>query len=155
MLRYELLHPGLIGALAAAGHGSRILLADGNYPHSTGARAGAARVHLNLRPGLLTVDQVLEVLLDAVPVESATVMVPGGVDGDVAAAGEPVPAHAGYRTALTAVAGDVGWHELDRFAFYDAARADDVALLVATGDQRVYANLLLTIGVRQETSRIV
>ncbi|MFD6176863.1 MULTISPECIES: RbsD/FucU domain-containing protein [unclassified Isoptericola] len=145
MLRYELLHPGLVAALAAAGHGSRVLLADANYPHSTGARPGAARVHLNLRPGLLTVDQVLEVLLDAVPVESAAVMVPGGVAGDVVAPGEEIPAHTGYRAMLGP---DVGWDELDRFAFYDAARSDDVALLVATGDQRVYANLLLTIGVR-------
>ncbi|WP_166852860.1 RbsD/FucU family protein [Isoptericola sp. BMS4] len=145
MLRYELLHPGLVGALAAAGHGSRILLADANYPHSTGAGRGVERVHLNLRPGLLTVDQVLEVLLDAVPVESAAVMVPGGVDGDVVAAGEEIPAHAGYRRMLGS---DVAWTELDRFAFYDAARSDDVAVLVATGDQRVYANLLLTLGVR-------
>jgi L-fucose mutarotase len=38
---------------------------------------------------------------------------------------------------------------MDRFAFYAAARGDDVALVVATGEQRVYANLLLTIGVRQ------
>nr|WP_194720097.1 RbsD/FucU family protein [Cellulosimicrobium arenosum] len=150
-MRYELLHPGLIAALASAGHGSRVLLADANYPHSTGARPGAPRVHLNVRPGLLSVDQVLEVLLDAVPVESATVMVPGGVDGDVEAAGRPVPAHAGYRAALTEVVGASGvvWHELDRFAFYAAARSDDVALLVATGDQRVYANLLLTVGVRR------
>jgi len=145
VLRYELLHPGLVAALAAAGHGSRVLLADANYPHSTGARPGAARVHLNLRPGLLTVDQVLEVLLDAVPVESAAVMVPGGVAGDVVAAGEEIPAHTGYRAMLGS---DVGWDELDRFAFYDAARSDDVAVLVATGDQRVYANLLLTLGVR-------
>ncbi|MFI2105613.1 RbsD/FucU domain-containing protein [Isoptericola sp. NPDC019693] len=145
MLRYQLLHPGLVAALAAAGHGSRVLLADANYPHSTGARPGAARVHLNLRPGLLTVDQVLEVLLDAVPVESAAVMVPGGVAGDVVAAGEPIPAHTGYREMLGP---DVGWDELDRFGFYSAARADDVAVLVATGDQRVYANLLLTLGVR-------
>ncbi|MEU2202621.1 RbsD/FucU domain-containing protein [Isoptericola sp. NPDC019482] len=145
MLRYQLLHPGLVAALAAAGHGSRVLLADANYPHSTGARPGAARVHLNLRPGLLTVDQVLEVLLDAVPVESAAVMVPGGVAGDVVAAGDEIPAHTGYRTMLGP---DVGWDELDRFAFYDAARSDDVAVLVATGDQRVYANLLLTLGVR-------
>ncbi|GAA1720182.1 RbsD/FucU family protein [Isoptericola hypogeus] len=145
MLRYELLHPGMIGALAAAGHGSRVLLADANYPHSTGAPRGAARVHLNLRPGLLNVDQVLEVLLDAVPVEQAAVMVPGGVAGDVVAAGEEIPAHAGYRAMLGP---DAGWQELDRFAFYDAARSDDVALVVATGDQRVYANLLLTIGVR-------
>lgn len=146
MLRYELLHPGIVGALAGAGHGSTVLLADANYPHSTGVRPGAERVHLNLRPGLLTVDQVLEVLVDAIPLESAAVMVPGGVDGDVVAAGEPIGAHAGYRDLLGP---DVGWHELDRFAFYDAARSDDLALLVATGDQRVYANLLLTIGVRQ------
>jgi L-fucose mutarotase len=146
VLRYTLLHPGLAGALAAAGHGSRVLLADANYPHSTGVSPGAERVHLNLRPGLLTVDQVLEVLVDAVPLESAAVMVPGGVHGDVIGAGEPIPAHGGYRALL----GDgVSWQELDRFAFYDAARSDDVALLVATGDQRVYANLLLTIGVRQ------
>ena len=149
MLRYELLHPGLVAALAAAGHGSRVLLADANYPHSTGARPGAARVHLNLRPGLLTVDQVLEVLLDAVPVESAAVMVPGGVAGDVVAVGEEIPAHTGYRAML---GDDVGWEELDRFAFYDAARSDDVAVLVATGDQRVYANLLLTIGVRRPSA---
>ena len=138
MLRYTLLHPGLAAALAAAGHGSQVLLADGNYPHSTGVRAGAERVPLNLRPGLLTVGLVLEVLVEAVPVESAVVMVPP--------AGEPpVPAHAGYRAALGP---GVAWDELDRFAFYEAARSDDVALLVATGDQRVYANLLLTIGVR-------
>jgi L-fucose mutarotase len=146
MLRYQLLHPGLAGALAAAGHGSRILLADANYPHSTGTNPRAERVHLNLRPGLVTVDQVLEVLVDAVPVESATVMVPGGVDGDVVGAGEAIPAHAGYQERLGP---GVAWRELDRFAFYAAARGDDVAVLVATGDQRVYANLLLTIGVRQ------
>ncbi|WP_318783043.1 RbsD/FucU domain-containing protein [Cellulosimicrobium sp. SH8] len=40
MLRYPLLHPGLIGALAGAGHGSRVLLADANYPHSTGRVRG-------------------------------------------------------------------------------------------------------------------
>lgn len=149
MLRFPLLHPELIGALAAAGHGARVLLADANYPHSTGVRAGAARVHLNLRPGLVTVDQVLEVLLDAVPVESAAVMAPSGATGDVLPAGARVPAHAGYRDAVAAAVPSATWQDLDRPAFYDAARGDDVALLVATGDQRVYANLLLTIGVRQ------
>ncbi|WP_129790118.1 RbsD/FucU family protein [Promicromonospora panici] len=151
MLRYELLHPDLLRELAAAGHGSRVLLADANYPHSTGARPGAARVHLNLRPGLVTVEQVLEVLLDAVPLESAAVMVPGGVSGDVVGAGEPIPVHAVFRAAM----GDaVAWETMDRFAFYEAARGDDVALVVATGEQRVYANLLLTIGVRQATGVI-
>ena len=36
---------------------------------------------------------------------------------------------------------------LERFAFYDAAGKRDVALVIATGEQRIYANILLTIGV--------
>jgi L-fucose mutarotase len=36
---------------------------------------------------------------------------------------------------------------LDRDAFYRAAGDDDVCLAIATGEQRIYANLLLTIGV--------
>jgi L-fucose mutarotase len=36
---------------------------------------------------------------------------------------------------------------LERFAFYDVARSPNVALVIATGEQRIYANILLTIGV--------
>jgi len=36
---------------------------------------------------------------------------------------------------------------LGRFEFYDTARGPDLALAIATGEQRIYANLLLTIGV--------
>jgi L-fucose mutarotase len=35
----------------------------------------------------------------------------------------------------------------DRFAFYDMARGPDLALAIATGERRIYANILLTIGV--------
>ncbi len=59
--------------------------------------------------------------------------------------GESVPAHEGYRAALGADTAFVGH---DRYAFYDASRTTDVALVIASGDQRLYANLLLTIGVR-------
>jgi L-fucose mutarotase len=34
-----------------------------------------------------------------------------------------------------------------RFEFYDEARSSDTALVIATGEQRVYANILLVIGV--------
>ncbi|WP_418605716.1 RbsD/FucU domain-containing protein [Georgenia sp. SUBG003] len=44
--------------------------------------------------------------------------------------------------------GRTGWRELGRREFYDACRGPDLALVVATGDQRLYANLLLTLGVR-------
>ena len=39
--------------------------------------------------------------------------------------------------------------ELSRFDFYDAARSEDVGIIIATGEQRLYGNLLLTVGVRQ------
>lgn len=135
MIRFPLLHPELLGALGTAGHGSKILLADGNYPHTTGAAPAAKRIYLNLAPGLLTVDQVLAPLIAAVPIEAAEIMsAPAGVD---------VPAIDGYRAALDGVP----FTGIERMAFYDAARHPDVAIVIATGDQRVYANLLLTIGV--------
>ena len=136
MLKGPLTHPALIGALAAAGHGSKVLIADGNYPHSTGAREGAVRIHLNLRPGLPTADDVLKVLVQTIPIEAAAVMMPGG--------GEQVPAHEGFRLAL---AEGVAWTELGRLEFYEACRTSDVAIVIATGEQRIYANLLLTVGV--------
>ena len=140
MLTFPLLHPPLIRALAAAGHGSQILIADGNYPHSTGAAPTAERVFLNLRPGLLDVDAILDVIAQAVPIESASVMVPPD--------GGTVPAHEGYKARL---AEGVPFSELGRFEFYAASRSSDVAVLVASADQRIYANLLLTVGVRTAT----
>ena len=135
MLNTLLIHPQLLGALARAGHGSKILLSDGNFPHGTGAAPAAERIYLNLRPGLLTVDQVLGVLTSAVPLETAEVMTPPD--------GREVPAIGGYRATLAGLP----FITHDRQEFYAAARRLDVAIVVATGDQRAYANLLLTIGV--------
>lgn len=137
MINYTLLHPDLLAVLARSGHGSRILIADANYPHSTGAPAEAARIALNLRPGLLTVDQVLEVLIDAVPIEAATTMATGD--------GTESPAVQGYRELLGP---DVAFEAHGRFDFYASAREPDVAAVIASADMRQYANLLLTLGVR-------
>lgn len=139
MLLTELLHPEILGALAGAGHGARVLLADGHYPASTATGPRARTVYLNLAPGLLDVTTVLRVLLRAVPVEAAHVMIPP------AGAPEP-PAIGEYRAMLTPIPAE----PLERFAFYDAARSPDLALAVVTADTRTYANLLLTIGVRAE-----
>lgn len=137
MLRYKLVHPEILAALASAGHGSRVLIADGHYPFTTAAGPNAVHVFLNLAPGRLTVTEVLEVLLDAVPVESATVMRPSS--------DEPTPEiFAEFERLLPEGTPIV---PLDRFGFYDAARTEDVALVIATGDVRTYANLMLTLGV--------
>jgi len=70
MLRTTLLHPQILHALAAAGHGTMVLIADGNYPLTTGSRPDAERVYLNLAPGVVGVAQVLETMLTAIPVEA-------------------------------------------------------------------------------------
>ncbi|WP_405584417.1 RbsD/FucU family protein [Streptomyces sp. NBC_01190] len=139
MLRYRLTHPTILAALASAGHGSRVLISDGHYPHTTGAHPAAERVYLNLAPDRLLVTEVLDALVDAIAIEAAAVMTPPADQP------EP-PVFADFRAALPGVALD----GLDRFAFYDTARRADTALVIATGDRRTYANLLLTIGVRAD-----
>jgi L-fucose mutarotase len=136
MLTTRLLHPEILKALGGAGHGSKVLVADGNYPFGTGGPAEAVRVHLNLAPGLVSVTDVLKVLVETIPIEAAEVMRPA--DG-------PEPGiFAEFRQILGP---GLPLRSLGRFEFYDAARHRDTALVIATGEQRIYANLLLTIGV--------
>jgi L-fucose mutarotase len=135
MLRYKLIHPEILAALGTAGHGSRVLIADGNYPFTTGAHPAARRVYLNLAPGMLSATDVLATLADAIPLEAAHVMVPD--------AGPEPPIFAEFRAIIPGVA----LQALGRFPFYEAARGADTALVIATGERRIYANILLTIGV--------
>jgi L-fucose mutarotase len=137
MLRSALTHPDILDSLARAGHGSQVLIADGNYPFSTGANPVADRVYLNLTPGIPLATDVLRVILTAIPVEAAHVMVPQ--EGP-----EPPPIFAEFRELLGE---DIPLQTLGRFEFYEAARGQDIALVIATGEQRVWANVLLTIGV--------
>jgi L-fucose mutarotase len=135
VLRSPLIHPPLLAALGAAGHGARVLLADANYSHSTNVYPGAALIHLNVRPGLVTVDQVLEPVVEMVPVESVSVMQPDD--------GSTPEVFGRYRELL----GDgLPLQPLGRLEFYATCREADLAVCVATGDDRLYANVLLTVG---------
>lgn len=132
----RLLHPEILSALGEAGHGSRVLLADGNYPFSTGSPAGARKVFLNLRRGLVRVTDLLEVLTETIPIESALMM--SRPDS------EPVPIHAEFKALLP---GGVILAGKPRLEFYEEAKSHQTALVIATGEERRFANLLLTIGV--------
>lgn len=135
MLKTSLLHPEILRALAGAGHGAAVLIADGNYPASTGVAAGAACVYLNLAPGLITATDALRVLTTAIPIEAAHVM-------QTADGSEP-PIWEEFRALLP----DIALTPVERFAFYDLASQPQTCLVIATGEQRIYANVLLTIGV--------
>jgi L-fucose mutarotase len=135
MLRYQLLHPQILQALGEGGHGAQVLIADGNYPLATRSHPSAHHVYLNLAPDLLTVTDVLRVLVDAIPIEAAHVMVPDS-------GAEP----AIFREFRALLPG-LDLQALERFTFYDAARRPDTVLAISTGERRIYANILLTIGV--------
>jgi L-fucose mutarotase len=92
-------------------------------------------VYLNLAPGLVSVTDVLRALIDAIPIEAAHVMAPED--------GKDPAIFAEFRKLVAGI----DLQRLGRFPFYDAARGPDLALAIATGEQRLYANLLLTIGV--------
>ncbi len=145
MLKGSLIHPHILEALGRAGHGSQVLIADGNYPFGTRLGPRATLVNLNLSPGVVTCVQVLEALVTAIPIESATVM-QYPTEGPRALRAEP-PAWNEFRRILAKAGFTSDLQRLERFAFYDAAATANVALTIATGEQATFANLLLTIGV--------
>ena len=145
MLKGKLIHPDILKVLGRAGHGSQVLIADGNYPFRTKLGPNATLVNLNLTPGLLDCVQVLSTLVTAIPVEEAAVMA-YATTGPYALKGDP-EIWADFRSVLDQAGFEQPLKLIDRFDFYDAAGTPDVALTIATGEQRIYANLLLTIGV--------
>lgn len=145
MLNFPLIHPDILGVLGRAGHGSRILIADGNYPFRTTLGPNAELVSLNLSPGIVCATDVLAALASAVPIEAAAVMA-YATEGPYAMADDP-PIWSEFRDILAAGGFNDPMDRIERFAFYEAGRGRDVALAVATAEQRIYGNVLLTIGV--------
>lgn len=137
MLFSPLIHPPLLAALARAGQGATVLLADGHFPVSTAVGPRADVVYLNLSPGIVDVPTVFTVVRQVVPVEEAAVMVPSYDETDP-------PAVAEYRAAGLAPQ----FRALDRSSFFRATRGPDLAVAIVTADTRTYGSLLLTIGVR-------
>ena len=136
MLTGTLLHPEILSALGRAGHGARVLIADGNFPCSTETPATAAKVFLNLRRGMVTVTEVLKVLAGSIPIESALVMTPP--DGTVQ------PIHGEFEGILPK---DITISGKTRTEFYSETKSPATALVIATGEERRFANILITIGV--------
>lgn len=148
MLKQQLIHPKINEVLARAGHHARILIADGNYPASTKKGPHAEVVCLNLSPGIVTVAQVLRVLLSAVPVDHVNTMgIP--TDDPYAQNGEP-PVWADYRQIIANAGLKLNLEPIPKWDFYKAVDSPDHALTIQTGDQALWANVLLTMGCRTD-----
>src|SRR5262249_55953147 len=108
----------------------------------------AELVSLNLSPGVVNCTQVLEALAAAMPIEAAYTMSPEKT-GPYAMQNDP-PIWAEFRWILSENKVDVPLSPIERFAFYKAVQSPEHVLTIQTADQRLFANLLLTIGVRKD-----
>lgn len=135
-----LLTPDALHALASMGHGDDLTIVDANFPASAvAARSGARLVQL----AGSTSPQALEAVLQLLPLDN---FVPDAawtmqVVGDAHA----VPAPVSEFATLLDQAGERPPVALERFEFYERAQA--AFLILQTGEQRKYGNILLRKGV--------
>jgi L-fucose mutarotase len=146
MLKHALIHPKINEVLGRAGHHAKILIADGNYPASTKKGPNAEVVCLNLSPGVVTCTQVLEVLLTAVPIDAVHTMM--YTKDDPYTLNHDPPVWAEYAAVLRRAGLALKLEPIDKWDFYKAVETPDHVLTVQTGDQQLFANLLLSVGVR-------
>jgi L-fucose mutarotase len=139
MLRgiHPILGPDLLHALRSLGHGDEIVIADANFPvYSFGPRV----VRLDGVDAVAAADAILTHLpLDTFVDKAAFRM---EVVGDPAAV---PPICATFAELVKNLAGPFDIHPLERFAFYERAR--QASVIVATGERRLYGNLILKTGV--------
>jgi L-fucose mutarotase len=146
VLKHQLIHPKISEVLARAGHHAKLLIADGTSPVSTTRGPNAELVCLNLSPGVVTVAQVLRALLSAVPVDHVHTM---GIppDDPYARKGEP-PVWEEFRREIKEARLKFILEPIQKWEFYKQVESPDHALTIQTGDQALWANVLLTMGCR-------
>ena len=133
-----LLTPDLLSTLRAMGHGDEIAVVDANYP---AASAGPPVIRLDGVPADAALNAILSVMpLDDFVSDAAWCM---AVVGDPEA--EP-PIFDAFRDALARhESAEFTLTKLERFGFY--ARVEGCFAVVATGERRLYGNVILKKGV--------
>jgi len=133
-----LLTPDLIYTLRAMGHGDEIALVDANFPaESTGPQV----VRLDAADAARALDAILSVMpLDTFAPEACWGMeVVGDPNADL-------PVFVEFREIIASREGGAfKIAKLERFAFYE--RAAGCFAIVATGERRLYGNVILKKGV--------
>jgi L-fucose mutarotase len=135
-----LLTPDALHALASMGHGDDVAIVDANFPAAQVAHKSGARL---VQLAGATTPQALEAVLQLLPLDN---FVPDAawtmqVVGDASAIPEPVAEFA----SVLHQAGERPAVSLERFDFY--TQAQNAFLILQTGEQRKYGNILLRKGV--------
>lgn len=130
-----LLSGPLLQILADMGHGDEIVIVDANYP----AAANAKRL---VRLDGITATAALKAVVSLLPLDDfvdapAAVMTP--------ASGRP-PVLDEFQALIDGAEGKpIQVTEMERFAFYERARG--AYAMIATGERRLYGNIILVKGV--------
>lgn len=137
----KIVSPELLKVLCEMGHGDEIVIADGNFPCESVGRD--AKV---IRADGLGVPELLDAVLSLIPLDTYSerpVALMEVVKGDTV----PTPVIWNkYREILNKHEnGNCDIEFMERFAFY--LRAKKAYAVIATGEQAVYANILLKKGV--------
>jgi L-fucose mutarotase len=133
-----LLTPELLMILRAMGHGDEICIVDANFPATSTAD------HLVRLDGV-DASRAIAAILSVLPLDSF-VDDPANAMQVVGKPEEIPPAVADFQGIVDRLAGfPVQIGRIERFAFYERAKA--CFAIVATGDRRLYANLILKKGV--------
>ena len=138
----KLLTGDLLKALCDMGHGDELVIADANYPGESVAK------RLIRCPGVSGTD-LLRAIAPLIPLDAynpTPALVMQLTDSD-RAKGMPNPAIWGeYEAILRQNYGaDTRVNTIERYAFYERAKA--AYLVIQTGEERIYGNLLLAKGV--------
>lgn len=134
MIKSELIHPELLCSLAKCGHKTQVLIADSNYSVITNSPRQATVIYLNLTPGVVPATLILEKILTIINVEKAVLMAyPSDFINTI---------ESEYRQILPE---NCPIEYLPRQDFYNQVKSDQTLLVIASGEQRRFGNLLLTV----------
>lgn len=134
MIKTDIIHPDLLQALAQCGHKANILIADANYSFLTNTFPKARIIWLNFTPGMIGSVIILEKILGYINMEKATLMA-SPVEFNNTIERE-------YRGILSK---EIEFEYVERNTFYSLAKSSDTILVIASGETRRFANILLTV----------
>ncbi|UOM35340.1 RbsD/FucU family protein [Acuticoccus sp. I52.16.1] len=134
-----LLSPDLLYALAAMGHGDRLVLVDANFPATSVAAETVTGGVIRCDAGVAA---ALQAILTLFPLDTFE---PDPAVGMLSVADpRETPAVVAEMEAVIAAEGFT-WAAIDRYDFYD--RAKEAFAIVQTAERRFYGNVILTKGV--------
>lgn len=134
MIKSDIIHPELLSVLAQCGHKTQILIADSNYSFVTNSAKDAKIIYLNFTKGMVAAPDILSQLIKLINIEHASMMIwPQDFENTIKNE---------YQEIL---GNDIPFTFLERQAFYNNVKSPDTLLVIATGETRRFANLLLTV----------